>query len=592
VLARDGPRLLRFERPRAVIEARTSAQVAGALQRADRALAGGSWVAGFVAYEAAEAFGLATCPLDPDGPPLVWLGVFEPPAPTTHSLAALAVPEVAAPIRVEEWRPGLDAAGHGAAVSRIHDRIAAGDTYQVNLTFPLSAPLREDPFALFGRLVSAQRAPYAAFVDLGRFAVASASPELFFRLEGDRLTTRPMKGTAPRGPSLAADERRERELRASEKDRAENLMIVDMLRNDLGRVAELGSVAVPSLFDIERYPTLLQMTSTVTARSRASFSEILGALFPCASVTGAPKKRTMEIIAANETGPRGVYTGAVGWAAPEGRACFNVAIRTAVADRERAVVTYGIGSGVVADSVAGEEYAECLLKARILGERPFALLETLAFVPGRGYRRLDGHLARLQASARHFGLPLDETRVFAALRDLASGLDVATRIRLLVDGDGRIETEAAPLPEPGPGPVRVGLAADPVDPQSVWLHHKTTRRESYDAAVAFRPDCDDVLLWNTRGEVTESSIANVVVDTPGGWVTPPLSSGLLAGVERAALLAEGRIREAVVPVADLRRGQRFWLVNSVRGLYDAELVSMDGPRPRETGFLDMIPARA
>ena len=569
ILAQDGPRLLCFDRPRDVLEARTTAEVETALQRADAALAAGEWIAGLIAFEAAGAFGLATRPPDPDGIPLLWLGVFG--EPEAVSADVLETSDDVSPDPAQ-WQPGLDANDHARALVRLHEHIGAGDTYQVNFTFPLRAPLEEDPFLLFSRLVATQRPPHAAFVDLGRFAVASASPELFFRLEGETLTTRPMKGTAARGVTLAADEDRVEELRSSEKDRAENLMIVDMLRNDLGRVAEIGSVAVPSLFDIERYPTLLQMTSTVTARSRASLGEILGALFPCASVSGAPKKRTMEIIAATESAPRGVYTGTVGWASPDRRACFNVAIRTAVADRRRGTVTYGIGSGIVADSVAREEYAECLLKARILEERPFALLETLAFVPGSGYRRLDGHLARLRASALYFGVPLYEARLERELHALASSVESPRRVRVLVHADGTVAVEDTPLPPLPGGPVRVGLAVDPVDPRSVWLHHKTTRREIYDAARASRPDCDDVLLWNTRGELTESSIANVVVERSGHRRTPPVSSGLLAGVERAALLADGRAREEVVPVSDLRRGQRLWLANSVRGEYEAEYV--------------------
>jgi para-aminobenzoate synthetase/4-amino-4-deoxychorismate lyase len=572
VLAQDGPRLLRFERPRQVIEARTVVDVARAIQRSDAALAAGHWVAGFLAYEAAGAFGLRTRSPDPDGPPLLWLGVFAAPKPTTLSAMAPEGRDAPAPPGLDEWLPSLDAAGHAATVARLHEHIGAGDTYQVNFTFPLTAGLDGDPLALFSRLVAAQRPPHAAYVDLGRFAVASASPELFFRREGEMLTTRPMKGTAARAPTLEEDDQKAEDLRGSEKNRAENLMIVDMLRNDLGRVAELGSVGVPALFEVERYPTLLQMTSTVTARSGAHLSEILEALFPCGSVTGAPKKRTMEIIAERETAPRGVYTGTVGWASPDRRASFNVAIRTAVADRERRILTYGVGSGIVADSVAREEHAECLLKARILEERPFALLETLALVPGCGYRRLEGHLERLRGSARYFGVPLEEERVRETLRETASGIEAASRIRLLVHGDGRLDIEVCPLPLSRSGPVRVGLATEPVDPRSVWLHHKTTRREAYDAALASRPDCDDALLWNARGEVTESSIANVVVQRDGRQVTPPTSSGLLAGVERSALLAEGRLEEGVVRVAELRRGQRIWLANSVRGLQEAEYV--------------------
>jgi para-aminobenzoate synthetase/4-amino-4-deoxychorismate lyase len=469
------------------------------------------------------------------------------------------------------WDPALDAAGHERALARIQEHIGRGDTYQVNLTFPLRAPLVEEPIALFARLLATQRPRHGALVDLGRFAVGCASPELFFRLEEGRLTTRPMKGTAERGVTPEEDEVQERHLRESQKERAENLMIVDMLRNDLGQVAEVGSVEVPALFEVERYPTLLQMTSTVTARSRAPLSAVLAALFPCASVTGAPKKRTMEIVAAIETSPRGVYTGAVGWASPEGKASFGVAIRTVVADRERGLALFGVGSGVVADSEAGAEYAECLLKARVLDEPAFALLETMAFHPGEGYRRLEGHLARLAQSARHFAFPLDMRRVEEALREAAAPA-TPFRARLLLHADGRVEVQSSALPPSATRPLRVGIAARPVDPRSIWLFHKTTRREVYEEAAASRPDCDDVLLWNERGELTESSVASVIVEVGGVRLTPPVACGLLPGVERARAIAEGRARESVVRLGDLKPGQRLWLLSSLRGVREARLV--------------------
>ena len=525
------------------------------------ALRAGLHVAGYLAYEAAAAFGLSVHAAEPGGPPLVWLGVFEAPetveAPVTH-------PGPRAPL--VRWQSLLDEAGHRRALQRIQERIARGDTYQVNFTWPLEARLLEEPWDLFTRLFAVQPAPHAAFLDLGRFAVASLSPELFFAREGEQLRTRPMKGTASRGLDLEDDARAGEALRASAKDRAENLMIVDMLRNDLGRVAETGSVSVPSLFEIERYPTLLQMTSSVVARSPAPFSAVMAALFPCASVTGAPKVRTMEIIAELEAGPRGIYTGAIGWAG-KGRARFGVAIRTAVADRDRLLLRYGVGSGVVADSRPEAEYAECLLKARILEEAPFALLETLALLPGSGYRRLEGHLARLKASASYFGVALGD-EVEEALRDLAARTEAPSRVRLLVDLLGRVRLETSPL-QPARLPVRVGRAPDPVDATSPWLRHKTTRREVYDRALRARPDCDDVLLWNQQGEVTEAALANVAFDLGGGaLVTPPLACGLLPGVERAALLREGRLREEVIRLTDLEPGQRLWLLNSVRGLFE------------------------
>jgi para-aminobenzoate synthetase / 4-amino-4-deoxychorismate lyase len=565
-LVQDDGRFLLFEAPVATIEAREASGVSPALEEADAALASGRFVAGFLAYEAAAAFGFTTRPPEPGGPPLVWLGVFEAPRQVEPPRADLGASAPAV-----RWEPALDEAGHARALGRIHERIARGDTYQVNFTFPLQAPLAEEPLALFARLLSTQRPRHGALVDLGRFAVVCASPELFFRLEGGRLTTRPMKGTAARGDTPEEDAAQEARLRDSEKERAENLMIVDMLRNDLGQLAEVGSVEVEALFEVERYPTLLQMTSTVAARSRASLSEVLAALFPCASVTGAPKKRTMEIVAATEAAPRGVYTGAVGWAGPDGRASFGVAIRTVVADRERGLASFGVGSGVVADSTAAREYEECLLKARILEVPPFALLETMAFHPGEGYRRLDSHLARLAQSARHFAFPLDTRRVEEALREAAAA-GLPLRARLLLHSDGQVEVQGGALPPAPRGPLRVGIAARPVDPRSVWLRHKTTRREIYEAAVASRPDCDDVLLWNDRGELTESSAANVIVEVAGQRLTPPLACGLLPGVERSRAIAEGRAREAVVRLTDLRPGQRLWLVSSLRGVREARLV--------------------
>jgi len=567
VVVQDGPRFLAFEAPVERLEARDAGAVLSVLREADSALAAGSFVAGFVAYEAAAAFGLATLPPDPDGPPLAWLGVFQTPR------------EVECPRPLEgpppggSFEPALDAAGHAARLAYVQQRIAAGDTYQVNLTFPLRATLAEEPGALFARLVAAQRPRYAAYLDLGRFAIASASPELFFRRDADgTLVARPMKGTAPRGPTHEQDEAAAAALCGSEKQRAENLMIVDMLRNDLGRVAELGSVEVASLFDVERYPTLLQMTSEVRARSRAPLSELFAALFPCASVTGAPKKRTMEIVAATEIAPRGVYTGAIGWAGPDAASAWNVAIRTVVADRDRARASFGTGSGVVADSNAASEYAECLLKARILEESPFALVETFALLPGEGFRRLDGHLARLAGSARHFGFPLDMRRVEEALRATASAIVGTARVRLLLEGDGRVLAQALALPPLPSRSLQVGLAARPVDPGSAFLYHKTTRRETYDEAAASRPDCDDVLLWNDRGELTESTIANVVVEIGGQRLTPPVACGLLPGVERARALAEGRAREGVVRITELRPGQRLWLLSSLRGSREARFV--------------------
>jgi para-aminobenzoate synthetase/4-amino-4-deoxychorismate lyase len=562
--------------------ATTPVEVLAALRELAAATQDGLWAAGFLAYEAAAAFGL-TVRSPQAGLPLLWFGLYREAAP------ASAPPIVAgAGSSVGPWEPALDASQYARALATLQERIAWGDTYQVNFTFPLRARLAADPWALFSSLFHTQRPRHAAYLDTGRFAIASVSPELFFDWRGDRLRARPMKGTAPRGGSAREDDAQTRALAASEKDRAENLMIVDMLRNDLGRVAVPGSVRVSELFAVERYPTLLQMTSSVEARTTAGLPEIMAALFPCASVTGAPKVRTMEIIAQTEQTARGVYTGAIGYVGPGRRASFNVAIRTVVVDRESAESCYGVGSGVVADSSAAGEYAECLLKARILSEVPFRLLETMRWSPDEGFYLGGAHVDRLMASAAFFGGDVSRAAVEGELQGLAARLQKlqeASRVRLLVDLDGRVELEAAPLDAGGPvlnlespftiqdlTPVPVALAKTPVDETSPWLYHKTTRREVYDRALREWPDVVDVILWNSRGEITESCRGNLVLDLGGGLITPPVACGLLAGTLRARLIEIGQVREQVSTIADLQAAHRVFLLNSVRGSWPARLV--------------------
>lgn len=566
-ILRAGGRWLRFAAPLRAVTATRPDEVAPALQAIETAVNRDRYYAvGFIAYEAAAAYGLAVHAPLPDLP-LLWFGLYES-AETSNNRAFEFAPSPSPDsYSVGRWQPAVDQADHEMVVGRVKDYLARGHTYQINYTFPLHADFAGEPLAFFADLTAAQATEYAAFIDTGRFALCSASPELFFQLDGERLTAKPMKGTAARGRTLAEDEARIAELRQSEKNRAENLMIVDMLRNDLGRVARVGSVAVPRLFEVERYPTLLQMTSTVTARTDASVAEILASLFPCASITGAPKIRSMEIIRELEPQPRGVYTGAIGFIGPERHAQFSVAIRTALVDRERGRATYGVGGGLVWDSDASSEYAECLLKARVLTTRrpAFQLLETLLWEPDSGYFLLAAHLERLTDTAVYFGVPLNRSAIEARLSQLAPTLREASKIRLLVELDGAFTVAAAPLTQGALSqPVRVGLARTPVDSGAIWLYHKTTRRELYEAARASRPDCDEVILWNERGELTEASTANVVLELGEGWVTPPVASGLLAGTFRNWLLAAVQIRERILTPADLRAARRIALINSVR----------------------------
>ncbi|MCX7852515.1 MAG: aminodeoxychorismate synthase component I [Caldilineales bacterium] len=565
----------RFERPVAVLVAHHVRDVIPHLRRAEAAVgAEGLYAVGFVAYEAAPAFdpALTVAPAS-SAVPLVWLGLFPPPAVLDD------LPAADDDFALGEWEPSVAAESYAEAIRQIKTQIALGNTYQVNYTLRLRARFEGDPWALFRRLWQAQPTPYAAYIETDTFAVCSASPELFFRFEDGRVTARPMKGTAPRGRTLAEDEAQAQALRASVKNRAENVMIVDMIRNDLGRVATVGSVEVPHLFTVERYPTLWQMTSTVTAATDVGVTDLFRALFPCASITGAPKVSTMRIIAALEGEPRGVYTGAIGYLAPgEGRVRtrFSVGIRTVVVDKTTGCAEYGVGSGIVWDAETGDEYAECLLKARLLTAEPpaFALLESLLWKPDGGYWLLDRHLQRLSESAVYFAVPLAIEEVQAALTGLAASLPPQPhKVRLLVERDGRVRVEAAPL-EPTPGrPLRVALAPEPVDPADPFLYHKTTRRRVYERALAARPGCDDVLLWNTRGELTESTRANLVVCLGGRLYTPPVDCGLLPGTLRAALLDEGVIHERVLTPADLSRSEKVWLINSVRGWMEVEIVT-------------------
>lgn len=565
VIQVDRDRWLSFARPSYVLIALTPQEVRGvfadveSLTR-DRAL----HAVGFVAYEAAQAFGLPVHPA-PLPVPLAWFGLFDAAHPCT--LADLAGGDY----QLSDIQPTIDESSYRLGFNRIREHLAAGDTYQANFTFKTRARFEGNPAALFADLVDAQQGKYSAFLDLGRHVICSASPELFFRLEGMEIIARPMKGTSARGRTVGEDVAARLELVESEKQRAENVMIVDMMRNDLGRIADVGSVQVPELFVAERYPHVWQMTSTVKARSLATLADLFAALHPSASVTGAPKKNTMALLAAIEAEPRGVYTGAIGYVPPDGNATFSVAIRTAVIDRVENVVEFGVGSGIVWDSDAGAEYAECLLKGQVLGRRPevFELLETMKWTPDGGYFLRDRHLRRLTESAEYFGFVIDPADVDRALDQIIADRSEPQRVRLLLSRDGQIRVETTAFV--ALGRIRAALAEAPVNSRDVLLFHKTTMRTVYERARAARPGYDEVILWNERGEATEGTTTNLVIETPEGLITPRQSSGLLAGTFREAMIDEGRIRESVITVDHLRAAGRIWLINSVHEWREATL---------------------
>ncbi len=566
-----GARSIRFSGHRETVVARRISDVVPLLHRVEEAVSQGLHAAGYLAYEAAPAFdpALSTRPPDPRLP-LAWFALYG----EREEIPALeGVPDE--PFSLGGWRPSLREEEYADRVADILALIEAGDTYQVNFTLRLDAPFAGSDLGLYGALCRGQRSAYCALLRLGGLSVVSASPELFFRWSGDDLELRPMKGTRPRGRWEEEDAALAAELVASPKERAENLMIVDLLRNDAGRVSEWGSVHVPRLFEAERYETVHQLTSTVRSRTLpgTTLTDVLRALFPCGSVTGAPKVRTMQIIRDLEDGPRGVYTGAVGFVS-SGEAVFSVAIRTLLVDGERGEAVLGVGSGITHDSRAAAEYRECLDKARFASHPPteFGLLETLLFEPGDGYFLLDGHLSRMAASARRFGFRWEEADAMEALRAAAGGSVAGPlRVRLLLDREGRVRAESAPLVAAAE-PARVAFSSRPVASSDPFLYHKTTRREVYATRAAEHPDCDDVILVNERGEVTESTVANVVARIGGVFWTPPREAGLLPGVFRRHLLESGEVRERTLLPEDLRRADAVYLVNSVRRWRRAELV--------------------
>lgn len=564
-------RWLIFSRPRRLCIARHRDAVVAVLHEIELAVnTEGLYAAGFVSYEAAPAFDPSLV-VKPDKKfPRAWFGLYDAPV----ELASLPA-SAASCLSQLRWKPTVTARHYRDRIGRIKKHISAGDTYQVNFTYRLRSACKADPWELFLEMAAAHDSPYGAFIDTGQWAVCSASPELFFTLKQNRLESRPMKGTASRGLWFAHDRGQAAGLAASAKDRAENLMIADMVRNDMGRVAVTGSVHVPRLFTVEQFSTVWQMTSTVRARTRCSVADIFNALFPPSSITGAPKTGTMQVIADLESSPRRVYTGAIGYIAPGRRAQFSVAIRTLLIDRKEQRAEYGIGGGIVWDSRPGSELEESRIKARVLHRVPsaFDLLETILWTPERGYWLLPYHLRRLRQSAQYFDFRLDSKHAQMELTRCVAGLPgAAHRIRLLVSKSGAVSITASRL-EPGmSGFPDIALAAQPVDSVNPFLYHKTTCRQVYQNALKLAPGASDVLLYNQRGEITESTIANIAVDLRGRLYTPPLWCGLLPGTLRAFLLERGYIMEKTIMVKQLASCRRIFLLNAVRGMQQVKLI--------------------
>ena len=560
-----------FSAPVDVLFANTAAEVLPVLSEIERRAADeGLFAAGFVCYEAAPGFDAALVTHPASQLPLLCFGLFKNPERTRF------IEEM-----VDENGPSISWAmtesrdDYCKKLTAIKRQIELGNTYQINFTVRQAASDVTDPWTLF--LSIAVDAPFAAYLECENHAIVSASPELFFHLDGEHLVSKPMKGTAGRGLTSSEDLALRDELYESVKNRAENVMITDMLRNDMGRVATPGTVNVPTLLEIEKYPTVWQMTSTVSAHTNASILEIFQALFPCASVTGAPKVSSMKIIAELEASAREVYTGAIGYMGPGRQAQFSVAIRTALIDVRTNSGIYGVGGGIVWDSDTDDEYKECLTKARVLDGQShidsFELLETLLWTPTHGYFLLEQHLSRMSGSADYFDFEFNRSEVEDALLDLAHKLsNEPQRIRLLLQRDGQFRATHAIVTSYGDGSdQQITLAAEPIDRNNPFLYHKTTRRDLYENARRNAAKGDDVLLWNEDGFITETSIANVIMSIGGELLTPPIECGVLPGTYREWLLQKGEIKVRKIHVDELLPQQEFILVNSVRGRYRARL---------------------
>lgn len=559
----DGRRWLQFSNPVDSIVVWELDGVRDALDRIDEWCTAGNWAVGMVSYDAAPAFDSALSALRNPLVPLLAFGLFDGHEPSRGPAGRS--------FEVGDWYAARDQSEYERDVASLKGPIAAGETYQTNYTMRLRSSFTGDPLGLFEALARAQRADHLCFLDLGTAAACSASPELFFHRADGVLTSRPMKGTRPRHPDPVEDQKLIDDLVSSEKDRAENTMIVDMTRNDLGRIATVGTLAVPALHAVETYATVHQLTSTVTAESSASLSEVFDALFPGASITGAPKVSTSQIIAEIEGDPRGIYTGAMGAVGPDGFAEFNISIRTAWVDRDQGTIEYGVGGGIVWDSDPTAEWLEAHDKAKVLHRacRPLRLLETIGWEPRAGAMLLDRHLSRVAKAADHFGYDIDISEVRRLIDSVDS--DVPARIRLLVAPDGALDLEVVPLGDGIPTPWQLPIDTQPIDETNELLYFKTTARERYEQAAARFPDAPDVILWNARREVTETTIGNLVVELDGELVTPPASAGLLPGTFRAELLETGAVTECTVTLDDLCRATQIYMVNSVRGWVPATL---------------------
>lgn len=577
-----------FLRPKKVISTFRIDGIENCFNELDRALKKGYYVAGFLSYEAGEAFEERLRCKEIFDFPLLWFGVYQQPLIYDHRkakfekqvLGGVNQGNIRHKYLLKNIRANISQGSYLEAIAKIKDLIAQGFTYQVNYTFKLKFLFSGSPFALYFKLRNNQTVSYSALIKTNRFDILSFSPELFFRKKGQKIIARPMKGTAKRGKDLQQDCQIARQLQGCPKNRSENIMIVDLLRNDLGRLSRVATVRVPRLFNVEKYETLFQMTSDIEGRLKSGHSafDIFRHIFPSGSVTGAPKIKTMEIIRQLEKEPRNVYTGSIGFFSPPKSGTFNVAIRTLLIDTQKKSGEMGVGSGIVYDSDPKKEYAECCLKANFLTKKPkrFQLIETMLWQPDKGYSLLNEHLKRLENSARYFNFVYRRKDAFSALMKLSRHVkQKAHRVRLLLNKDGNIKLESSLLNRAETQEPKINFSAQKTDTQNPFLYHKTTNRILYNQQYqkGRRAGFYDIIFTNEKGEVTEGAISNIFIRKNGKFYTPPITCGLLNGVYRRYLLNSSKypVKEKVLFKEDLLAAEEIYLSNSVKGLVKVHL---------------------
>lgn len=562
-------RSLTFSNPDEVIIAWKLEEVIPCLQIIDQATKEGKYAAGYIAYEAAPAFDPNLRTKSEYRMPLLWFGIFLEPDTTWKQ------PTENNQLYPGAWWPNVSTDLYNDTIDKIQEYMKQDQIKQVNYTIQMSTAFNGDPFAFYRQLHQAQEAKYTAYLNIGDFTILSASPELFFHIDNNKITTKPMKGTVRRGKTHQEDKELANWLYNSEKDRIENKLIVDVMRADLAKIAIAGSIKTNKLYEIEQYPTVYQMTSTITADliNGKNIIDIFRALFPCGSITGLPKKEAMQIIADLESAPREAYCGAIGFLTPENEAVFNVPIRTVAIDNQNKKATYGVGGGITLGSTKTGEYDEVLAKAKVLHtKRPhFDLLETIALLNGE-YFLLENHLERLRKSASYFNFSVD-------IRQIKNNLLKAShkhpkncyKVRLLVAKDGTFRIEADKI-EHATNKITVALADRPIDKEDIFLYHKTTYRHIYELHKQRQPNASDVLLWNKQKEVTEFTTGNIVVEQNGRLLTPPIACGLLAGTFRDELIQKEIIKEEKIYHHELKNCSRIWYINSVRKWVEVTLM--------------------